>query len=1053
MSTNGHDDRKPLGILHLSDLHFKAGDQPEAVLGPLREDLSGKEIHYVVISGDLVDKGDVDAFALAAEFTRRLQEQINVPWTHFILCPGNHDVQEVDELFITKKKLEHGDDLVKPLDEKFNLVRVASKYPERFAAYRALYKELLNHELEHHLSRPHFFPDHGLQFVALNTCHRIDEYRRKDADLDPAVFAQILRDADEQSKDFDRPLLRIAVWHHAVLGQWCMPNPGPWVERLAKNGVALLLHGDVHEPRAQIAQPFKDSLYIAGSGSLHAADQKTGWCYNFLTIDPNFSSIKVQVREQDLANGPFDGHYKFGESKARVDHFLLSEPRVSNNKEPVPQPPTSAPPKPTFRTFISKLPTVDPYVVGREKELAFLDQAWANPSTNVVQIIASGGTGKTALLDKWFRRHLKEANVFGWSFYSQGTSQDRQTSSDPFFAEAFRFFEIDLEPNATVYAKADALAEKLADERVLVMLDGIEPLQDANGDQKDQALKYLLKGLAINNAGLVLCTTRIPINDIPPDGDRTLSRELHQLSSEASVSYLSEIGVKGEERELQGVAKDYGNHALALTLLGHYLVTFCEADVRRAIGIPKLMVDELRHGQHARRVMIAYETTFAGRPELEILKGLGYFNRPADPKAMRLVVANQAGLEYKAALRRLRELHLILADDGTGNLDCHPLIREHYSSYASPLGHERLYRHYQKGPKYPDNLEDMTPLFSAVYHGCKAGYHTEVLDKVFHSRLHRYKESYLVKKLGAFGTELSLLANFFVTPWTEPIANLPPSSGTWVINAAAYALRALGQLSEAEATLREGIKQRIDQENEENIAIGYNNLSELLLTLGEIKQAIEAANRAVEFADLSGKTWPRIAFRTALADAFHQFGDVEKAAEWFAAAESIQLSKLAAGVLGSVGGYRSCDFLLDHGEVAVVKSQASRTLAAALKDGTILDIALHRLSLARAGDSACLDIAIEGLRQAAELDELPRGLLARGTQRDLDEVYTIASRSGMRLYLTDYYLKQAALDLANNNPTKAREHTEKAAELIEATGYHRRDPDLARLRQQLALTP
>ena len=177
---------------------------------------------------------------------------------------------------------------------------------------------------------------------------------------------------------------------------------------------------------------------------------------------------------------------------------------------------------------------------------------------------------------------------------------------------------------------------------------------------------------------------------------------------------------------------------------------------------------------------------------------------------------------------------------------------------------------------------------------------------------------------------MSLLANFFVTPWTEPIANLPPSSGTWVINAASYALRALGQLSEAEATLREGIKQRIDQKNEENIAIGYNNLSELLLGLGEIKQAIEAANKAVEFADLSGKTWPRIAFRTTLADAFHQFGDVDKASVSFAAAESIQLSMHAATVLSSVAGYRYCDFLLDHGEVAAVKSQASRTLAAAI---------------------------------------------------------------------------------------------------------------------------
>src|ERR1035438_3923747 len=87
------------------------------------------------------------------------------------------------------------------------------------------------------------------------------------------------------------------------------------------------------------------------------------------------------------------------------------------------------------RIAIAKLPTVDPTLLGRDAELAFLDRAWADPAANIVQIIAAGGTGKTALVDKWFRRHLGEATVFGWSFYSQGTSEDRQTSSDPFFAE------------------------------------------------------------------------------------------------------------------------------------------------------------------------------------------------------------------------------------------------------------------------------------------------------------------------------------------------------------------------------------------------------------------------------------------------------------------------------------------------------------------------------------------------------------------------------------------------------------------------------------------
>ena len=115
----------------------------------------------------------------------------------------------------------------------------------------------------------------------------------------------------------------------------------------------------------------------------------------------------------------------------------------------------------------------------------------------------------------------------------------------------------------------------------------------------------------------------------------------------------------------------------------------------------------------------------------------------------------------------------------------------------------------------------------------------------------------------------------------------------------------------------------------------------------------------------------------------------------------------------------------------------------------LLDIALDHLSLARAGDPVHFTPAVDGLRRAGQLEFLPLGLLARGTQHDLDEVYKIATRSGMRLHLTDYHLKQAALDLANGNQAKARENTQKAGDLIQATGYHRRDPDLARLREQL----
>lgn len=59
------------------------------------------------------------------------------------------------------------------------------------------------------------------------------------------------------------------------------------------------------------------------------------------------------------------------------------------------------------------------------------------------------------------------------------------------------------------------------------------------------------------------------------------------------------------------------------------------------------------------------------------------------------------------------------------------------------------------------------------------------------------------------------------------------------------------------------------------------------------------------------------------------------------------------------------------------------------------------------------------------LHRLPLALLARGTSHDLEEVFRIATRSGMRLYVTDYHLASARLALANHDSAKAREHVRK----------------------------
>ncbi|MBU6313376.1 MAG: hypothetical protein KGN38_12680, partial [Actinomycetales bacterium] len=65
-------------------------------------------------------------------------------------------------------------------------------------------------------------------------------------------------------------------------------------------------------------------------------------------------------------------------------------------------------------------------LIGRDAELGMLHQAWTEGKTNLVVLDAMGGTGKSALINRFIDdlRNMEwggAERVFAWSFYSQGT--------------------------------------------------------------------------------------------------------------------------------------------------------------------------------------------------------------------------------------------------------------------------------------------------------------------------------------------------------------------------------------------------------------------------------------------------------------------------------------------------------------------------------------------------------------------------------------------------------------------------------------------------------
>jgi serine/threonine protein kinase/predicted ATPase len=453
------------------------------------------------------------------------------------------------------------------------------------------------------------------------------------------------------------------------------------------------------------------------------------------------------------------------------------------------KPPARQRPK---KISVAKLPVTGSDLFGREEDIAFMDDAWANRDTNVVTIVAWAGVGKSTLVNHWLRRmaaeHYRSAQlVFGWSFYRQGSSGDT-SSADEFLDAALNWFG-DPDPRlGTAWEKGERLAKLIAHRRTLLILDGLEPLQNPPGAQegrlREPSLQALLRELAAFNTGLCVITTRTPVADIVDhEGSSALRRDLEQLSSDAGAELLRALGVKGHEAELRSASDEFRGHSLALTLLGSYLTDAYDGDIRRRSEVSGHLGDDVRQGVHARKVMESYESWFGEGPEISVLRMLGLFDRPADEKALGDLLKSPAipGLTesltdlhstaWRTILAKLRRARLLAREDphNPGCLDAHPLVREYFGEQlrgqrtaAWKECNRRLYNHYRTlAPQLPDSFREMEPLFLGVICGCNAGLFREALHEVYIPRIQRGDAFFAAKVLGARGALLSVLARFF----------------------------------------------------------------------------------------------------------------------------------------------------------------------------------------------------------------------------------------------------------------------------------------------------
>ena len=325
---------------------------------------------------------------------------------------------------------------------------------------------------------------------------------------------------------------------------------------------------------------------------------------------------------------------------------------------------------------ISKLPdTYAKKLYGRDREMAALLAAWDGGLTKIFAFDAMGGAGKTALVYH-FVQALKASgwrgarSVFAWSFYSQGSNEDRQTSADDFFKAAYRHFSGGkVAPPEKAHEKGVDLAHLVQQSRALLILDGLEPLQYATGKTggtrsdkgrtgglKDPGIKSLLNLLADNNPGLCVVTTRIQLAELR-GAEGAVFEPLDRLPLMAGIELLRDLGVEPAfppaqytlpqlanfdallprftppttyaapepqpgkpvmpariAKDLIAAVEELKGHALALNLVGNFLAEHHKGDIRAIHDLPALPdLDPNAPERDPYRVMRAIEIGLARR--------------------------------------------------------------------------------------------------------------------------------------------------------------------------------------------------------------------------------------------------------------------------------------------------------------------------------------------------------------------------------------------------------------------------------------------------------
>lgn len=212
----------------------------------------------------------------------------------------------------------------------------------------------------------------------------------------------------------------------------------------------------------------------------------------------------------------------------------------------------------------------DPNFVGREDAIAHLNNL-IQQGKKVIQIIASGGTGKTVLAQKYLNDHFPKVLEFN-------IAKERKdiASVESLLEEKLR--QLGEEPGREFMVSLDRLKQKLKTEKIGILIDNLEPALDhngmfINGHRSYVELLKVLTDISVNS--ITFITSRERLGE---SLDITLYN-LPSLTISAWGEYWQNQKINTDSPIFTEIYKAFGGNALAMKVLCEMIINDFKGDM------------------------------------------------------------------------------------------------------------------------------------------------------------------------------------------------------------------------------------------------------------------------------------------------------------------------------------------------------------------------------------------------------------------------------------------------------------------------------------------